>query len=94
MLISINYYVWAGDSPKVSALRIKTFEKTLNPYGLIELEGTLEIISAKPHFADTESVYKLGYILSRDRLICVLPVFCAHWPFCGCVLVVGLVCEF
>lgn len=39
-LVSINYYVCAGDNPTADALRIKTLEKTLNPHGLIELEGT------------------------------------------------------
>jgi len=41
----------------VGALRMKTLEKTLNPHGLIELEGTYEIMSPRPHFTDQESVF-------------------------------------
>lgn len=50
----------AGDSSVVSALRIKTREKTLNPEGLKVLEGAGEIISSKPHFTDKErALYKV-----------------------------------
>lgn len=53
----MNYCWCAGRNPKVGALRIKALEKTLNPHGLIELEGTCEIMSPKPHFTDQESVF-------------------------------------
>lgn len=41
----------------MGALGIKTLGKTLNPCGLTELEGAYEIMSAKPHFTDKESVF-------------------------------------